>query len=91
MLPLMSEAERYRIILADKGYVSESLQKALLETENTCLLPTLRSNQKKQYPPAFRRRQVRLHRRIETTIQQLMDQFRVSRVRARRHWDFGPG
>ena len=86
VLPLLSERRRYPILLRDKGYISGSLQEALLETENTCLLPTLRSNQKHQYPETFRKLQVRVRRRIETTIGQLTQQFHVSRVRARTHW-----
>ena len=87
VLRVSSENRGYPIILGDKGYVSESLQKELLETtENTCLLATLRNNQKRQYLEAFRRLQVRLRRRIETTIAQLTDQFSISRVRARGHW-----
>ena len=86
VLPLLSERGVYPILLGDKGYISGSLQEALLETENTCLLPTLRSNQKHQYPETFRKLQVRVRRRIETTIGQLTEQFHVSRVRARTHW-----
>ena len=86
VLRVLSESRGYPIVLGDKGYVSESLQKELLATENTCLLATLRSNQKRQYPKAFRRLQVRLRRRIETTVAQLTDQFGISRVRARGHW-----
>ena len=82
VLPLLSERRRYPILLGDKGYISGSLQEALLETENTCLLVTLRSNQKYQYPETFRKLQVRVRRRIETTISQLTEQFHVSRVRA---------
>ena len=86
VLRVFCESGRYPIILGDKGYVSKRLQKELLATEHTCLLPTLRSNQKQQYPEAFRRLQVRLRRRIETTLAQLTDQFGISRVRARGHW-----
>ncbi len=86
VLPLLSQRGRYPILLGDKGYISESLQEELLETENTCLLPTLRSNQKHQYPETFRKLQVRVRRRIETTIGQLTEQFGVSRVRAQTHW-----
>lgn len=85
VLPLLSQRGRYRILLGDKGYISDSLQEALLETENTCLLPTLRSNQKYQYPETFRKLQVRVRRRIETTIGQLTEQFGVSRVPAQTH------
>ena len=86
VLRLLSERGRYPILLGDKGYISEQLQDELLETENTVLLPTLRSNQKQQYPQTFRKLQVRVRRRIETTIGQLTEQFHVSRVRARTHW-----
>ena len=86
VLPLLSERGRYPILFGDKGYISESLQEELLETENTCLLPTLRRNQKQQYPETFRKLHGRLRRRIETTIGQLTDQFCVSRVRGHRHW-----
>jgi len=86
VLPLLSERGQYPVLLGDKGYISGSLQEELLETENTCLLPTLRRNQKQQYPETFRKRQVRVRRRIETTIGQLTEQFHVSRVRARTQW-----
>ena len=85
-VPWLSQRGRYPILLGDKGYISQSLQDELLETENTCLLPTLRNNQKQQYPETFRKLQVRVRRRIETTIGQLTEQFHVSRVRARTQW-----
>ena len=86
VLPLLAERQQYPVILGDKGYISQQLQSEVLETENTVLLPTLRKNQKQQYPESFRKLQVRLRRRIETTISQLTQQFHVSRVRARTHW-----
>ena len=86
VLPLLCERGTYPVLLGDKGYISGSLQDEVLETENTCLLPTLRSNQKPQYPETFRKLQVRVRRRIETTIGQLTEQFHVSRVRARTQW-----
>ena len=87
VLRVMSENRRYPIVLGDKGnHVCEALQQELLETENTCLLPTLRSNQKQQYPHGFRKLQVRVRRRIETTIGQLTEQFSVARLRARTQW-----
>ena len=58
-----------------------------MRTEATLLLPTLRRNQKQQYPVRFRKLQVRM-RRIETTIGQLTDQFHISWVRALKHWGF---
>ena len=87
VLPLLCERGRYPVVLGDKGYISGPLRDELLETENTCLrFPTLRSNQKQQYPEDFRKLQVRVRRRIETTIGQLTEQFGVARVRARTQW-----
>ena len=86
VLPLLCERSRYPILLGDKGYISTPLEDELLETQDTVLLPTLRSNQKAQYTQSFRKLQVRLRRRIETTIGQLTEQFCMSRIRARAHW-----
>lgn len=86
MLPHLAERDEYPMILGDKGYISEALQSELMTTEGTVLLPTLRNNQKRQYPENFRKLQVRMRRRIETTIGQLTDQFHISRVRALKHW-----
>ena len=86
VLPHLAERGEYRMILGDKGYISQHLQAELIATEGTVLLPTLRRNQKRQYPQRFRKLQVRMRRRIETTIGQLTDQFHISRVRALKHW-----
>ena len=73
------------MMLGDKGYISQQLQQERLETQGMVLLPTRRSNQKQQYPEAFRKLHGRMRRRIETTISQLTEPFHVSRVRARTH------
>ena len=86
VLPVLVEGGRYPILLGDKGYVSHALEQELRDTENMCLLPTLRSNQKSQYPEAFRKLHGRMRRRIETTLNQLTDQFSVACVRAQTHW-----
>ena len=86
VLPLLVERGEYRIVLGDKGYISQQLQAELMRTEATLLLPTLRRNQKRQYPERFRKLQVRMCCRIETTIGQLTEQFHISRVRALKHW-----
>ena len=86
ILPALAERGEYPMILGDKGYISKHLQAELMATEDTVLLPTLRRNQKRQYPQRFRKLQVRMRRRIETTIGQLTDQFHISRVRALKHW-----
>ena len=86
VLGVLVQGGRYPIVLGDKGYVSHSLERELLDTENTCLFPTRRSNQKQQYPKTFWKLQVRLRRRIERTLNQLTQQFSVACVRARTHW-----
>ena len=86
VLRVLSQGGRYPIVLGDKGYVSDALQQELRDAENMCLLPTLRSNQTSEYPEAFRKLHARLRRRIETTLNQLTQQFSVGRVRARTHW-----
>ena len=86
VLSVLVQKGRYPMLLGDKGYVSQSLEQELLETENTCVFPTRRRNQKSQYPEAFGKLQVRLRRRIETTLNQLTQQFSIARVRARTHW-----
>ena len=86
VLQVLSQGGRYPIVLGDKGYVSHALQQELRDAENMCLLPTLRSNQKSEYPEAFRKLHGRMRRRIETTLNQLTHQFSVACVRARTHW-----
>ena len=76
------------VIIGDKGYISEELEKQLLRLYNVCLLPTRRSNQKKQYPKSFRKLHQQIRRRVETTISQFSDQFNISRIRAQAHWGF---
>ena len=85
VLPLFCERGTYPIIIGDKGYVSEELERDLLATKNVCLLPTRRKNQEKQYPPEFRKLHQKIRRRVETTISQLTQQFNASRIRARSH------
>ena len=86
VLPLFCERGTYPVIIGDKGYVSKELETELLQTDNVCLLPTRRKNQKAQYPPEFRKQQQKIRRRVETTISQLTQQFNASRIRARSHW-----
>ncbi|RKU08220.1 hypothetical protein C6501_16855 [Candidatus Poribacteria bacterium] len=86
VLPLFCERGTYPIIIGDKGYINEELEMDLLRTDNTCLLPTRHPNQTKQYPPDFCKRHRKIRRRVETTINQLAQQFQISRIRARSHW-----
>ena len=50
ILPALAQRGEYPMILGDKGYISKHLQAELMATEDTVLLPTLRRNQKRQYP-----------------------------------------
>ena len=86
VLPLFCERSTYPIIIRDKGYVSDELETELLRTNNVCLLPTRRKNEKIQYSPEFRKLHQKIRRRVETTISQLTQQFNASRIRARSHW-----
>ena len=67
-------------------YVSESLCQELHEDHGIHLLAQKRSNQKNPYSPQLRRTINRLRKRIESTNNQLTDQFNLSKVRARTHW-----
>ena len=86
VLWVMSATGDYRLIIGDKGYVSEPLNDALLEIDGVTLLAVRRENQKRQYTPQLKRCISRVRKRVETTINQLEDQFNLCRVRARNHW-----
>lgn len=51
--------------------IAEELEVDLLRTDNVCLLPTRRPNQKKQYPSDFCKLHREIRRRVETMISQL--------------------
>ena len=82
----MCETGDYPLIIGDKGYVSTSLSEMLFELDGIRLLAIKRENQKPQYTPQLRQALNRIRRRIETTINQLNDQFHLCRIRARNHW-----
>ena len=86
VLPLMSEHLGYSWIIGDKGYVSEQLSEQLWELDSVRLLAQKRSNQKQQYPKPVKKQLGRIRKRVESTINQLEDQFHLARVRARSHW-----
>ncbi len=86
VLWVMSGQGDYHLIIGDKGYVSAPLSEMLLELDGIHLLAVKRENQKQQYTPQLKRNINRVRKRIETTINQLEDQFQLCRVRARNHW-----
>ena len=70
------------VILADKGYVSQSLSEEL-EQQGICLLALKRSNSKNNYSKSLRRTIFRQRRRIETIFSQLCEQLNIEKVLAK--------
>ena len=85
VLPFLCQRGRYPVVLADKGYVSETLKIDLLRNYNVVLYATRRRNQKTQYSASFQRWHRRMRLRIETTLSQLKEQFQIQRIRVRSH------
>ena len=79
---LSSTLSEGSIILADKGYVSQSLTEDL-KAQGKMLLALKRKNAQKPYPEDLRKLIFKMRRRIETTFSQLTDQFNVERVLAK--------
>jgi len=86
VLPEMIDYLFNSIILGDKGYVSETLRKQLHQEYGITLLAQKRDNQKKSYSHHLKVTINHLRKRIESTNNQLEDQFNISRVLAKSHW-----
>jgi hypothetical protein len=86
VLSTMCETGDYPLIIGDKGYISDPLSEMLLELDGIRLFAIKRENQKSQHTPQLRRNLNWIRRRIETTFNQLNDQFHLCRIRARYHW-----
>ena len=67
------------VIVADKGYVSESLAEKL-KAQGKILLALKRKNAHQPYPEDLRKLVFKIRRRIETSFSQLTEQFNVERV-----------
>lgn len=69
-------------VLADKGYVSESVAQTLQEQNRVNLVALRRVNQRKQLPVALTHLINQVRQLIETVNGQLTDQFKVEKNRA---------
>ena len=77
-----SEVCSNKVLLADKGYVSQFLTQEL-EQQGICLLPLKRSNSKENYSKSLRNVIFRQRRKIETIFSQLCEQLNIERVLAK--------
>jgi hypothetical protein len=75
-----------RIVLGDKGYISERLATRLVRTNRLRLLTIPRRNQKRQLPPLVARRLNARRQIIETVNGQLTEQFGIAKHHAHSFW-----
>lgn len=73
------------LLIGDKGYIRPYLRAKLLK-RHLALQTPLRKNMKDERCPKFVRRLMRIRRRIETVIGQLVERFHIEKVRARDWW-----
>lgn len=73
-------------IIADKGYVDETLKCQLENEKNILLLSLKRKNSKNPLEKQLRNVLSKTRRRIETSFSQLAEQFNVNKVRAKSKW-----
>ena len=71
------------IVLADKGYISDSLAEELENQGKMKLMALKRSNSKTPYPKSIRNWMSKHRRRIETTFSQLVGQLHMDEVLAK--------
>jgi hypothetical protein len=74
------------LLIGDKGYISQPLQKELLIYYGVDLETPLRKNMIDTRPPDFVTSLVKIRRLVETVIGQLTEQFHIAKVRARDLW-----
>ena len=82
----MTEAINAGLLLGDKGYVGAEFKSALFDLRALELQTPVRSNMLDPLPKAWRRQLNKLRRRVETTIGQLVERFRIERTWARSLW-----
>lgn len=74
------------LLLGDKGYISQKLQKELMIYHDVDLETPLRSNMSDTRDPEFVKYLVKIRRLVETVIGQLTDHLHIAKVRARDLW-----
>ena len=84
----LTEAIKGGLLLAlgDKGYLGAAFQAELFDLRQLELQTPVRSNMADSLPKAWRGRLNKLRRRVETTIGQLVERFRIERTWARSLW-----
>ena len=74
------------LLIGDKGYISQRLQKELIVYHRVDLETPLRSNMSDTRDPDFVKNLVKTRRLVETVIGQLTDHLHIAKVRARDLW-----
>lgn len=82
----LTENKTYIKIIADKGYVDNSLKKELENEKDILLISLKRKNSKNPLEKQLRNALSRTQRRIETSFSQLSEQFNINRVLAKSKW-----
>ena len=83
VLPLLKNITG--LLLGDKGYLGEGL-KETLAAEDILLETPIRNNMKDKLTAELRRKFNKIRRRVETTIAQLVEQFKIQKTCARSMW-----
>ena len=82
---LIEEKQLIKII-ADKGYVDETLKKQLKKEKDILLISLKRKNSKNPLEKQLRNTLSKTRRRVETSFSQLAEQFNINKVLAKSKW-----
>ena len=82
---LIEEKQLIKII-ADKGYVDETLKEQLKKEKDILLISLKRKNSKNQLEKQLRNTLSKTRRRVETSFSQLAEQFNINKVLAKSKW-----
>ena len=73
-------------IIADKGYVDETLKEQLKKEKDILLISLKRKNSKNPLEKQLRNTLSKTRRRVETSFSQLAEQFNINKVLAKSKW-----
>ena len=82
---LIEEKQLIKII-ADKGYVDETLKEQLKKEKDILLISLKRKNSKNPLEKQLRNTLSKTRRRVETSFSQLAEQFNINKVLAKSKW-----
>lgn len=82
---LIEEKQLIKII-ADKGYVDETLKEQLKKEKDILLISLKRKNSKNPLEKQLRNTLSKTRRRVETSFSQLVEQFNINKVLAKSKW-----